>query len=128
LDLRGQSKARQTASRKPRLEVRGHPKFKAYLDELRKSTRDEDIRLLREIDDAITLLQEEPKTGHKISRDRWPKEYKKASPALPNLHLYKLDSTHRMLYSIIKIPDAPPFVWIIDAMDYPRYKRLFGYD
>ena len=47
LDLRGQPQARQASSRKPGFEVRGHPKFKAYLDELEGSTRKEGIELLK---------------------------------------------------------------------------------
>jgi len=47
---------------------------------------------------------------------------------LPNLHRYRLDDVHRMVYSILKTPDLPLFVWVIEAMDYRRYRRLFGYD
>jgi len=47
---------------------------------------------------------------------------------LPNLYRYRLDRTHRMLYSIVKLGDAPAFVWIIEAMDHARYDRIFGYD
>jgi hypothetical protein len=86
------------------------------------------MQLLKRIEEAISILQEKPKAGEGISRDRWPKEYRSESPPLPNLHRYRLDDTHRMLYSITKIPDTPPFVWIIEAMDYTRYKQLFGYD
>jgi hypothetical protein len=124
MDLRGQPKTRQTPSGKPRFEVKGHPKFKTYLDDLRSSSDNRDIQLLKRIEEAISLLQENPKAGEDISRDRWPKKYR----SLPNLHRYRLDDTHRMLYSITKIPDTSPFVWIIEAMDYSRYKRLFGYD
>jgi hypothetical protein len=124
LDLRGQPKTRQTPSGKPRFEVKGHPEFKAYLDDLRSSSDNRDIQLLKRIEEAISLLQEKPKAGEGISRDRWPKQYR----SLPNLHRYRLDDTHRMLYSITKISGTSPFVWIIEAMDYSRYKQLFGYD
>ena len=124
MDLRRQPQTHQTPSRKPRFEVKGHPEFKAYLDELRSSSRNEDVQLLKRIEEAISLLEEKPKAGEYIPRDRWPKEYR----SLPNLHRYRLDDTHRMLYSITKIPDTPPFAWIIEAMDCSRYKQLFGYD
>lgn len=61
-----------------------------------------------------------------VSRDRWPRTY--ADLDLPNFYRYRLDRTHRMLYSIVKLGDAPAFVWIIEAMDHARYDRIFGYD
>jgi hypothetical protein len=128
LGIRGQPEAPSTPKGKPRFEVRGHPKFTAYLEELRSSKRNEDVKLLKRINEAISLLQEKPKTGEDVPRDRWPREYRRKYPDLPNLHRYRLDDVHRMLYSIIKTPDLPLFVWIIEAMDYHRYRRLFGYD
>jgi hypothetical protein len=95
---------------------------------LRSSKRNEDVELLKRIEEAMSLLQEKPKTGEDVPRDRWPKEYRREYPDLPNLHRHRLDDTHRMMYSIVKTPDLPLFVWIIEATDYPRYRRLFGYD
>lgn len=86
------------------------------------------MRLLKRIEEAISLLQEKPKAGESIARDRWPREYCREFPELPNLHRYRLDDTHRMLYSIMKTHDMSLFVWIIEATDYSRYRRLFGSD
>jgi hypothetical protein len=85
------------------------------------------MELLRRIEEAESLLQENPKAGEAVPRDRWPREYRREYPDLPNLHRYRLDDTHRMTYSIMKTPGSPIFVWIIEAMDHERCDQLFGY-
>jgi len=127
LGVHGQPEAPSTPQRKPRFEIRGHPKFAAYLEQLRSSSRNEDRELLQRIEQTESLLQENPKAGEAVPRDRWPNEYRRECPDLPNLHRYRLDDTHRMTYSIMKTPDLPVFVWIIEAMDHDRYNQLFGY-
>ena len=95
---------------------------------MRSSKRKEDVDLLKRIEEAMSLLQQNPKAGEGVTRDRWPKEYRREFPELPNFPRYRLDDSHRMLYSIMKTRDLPLFVWIIEAMDYSRYQQLFGYD
>lgn len=120
-----QPEAPSTSPRKPRFEVKGHPKFYEKLEQLRRSNRREDKQLVKQIDDAIAVLEEKPTAGEAIKRDRWPDEYRDLK--IPSLFRYRLSSTRRMIYSIHKIGSSAPFVWIIDEMDHDRYNQLFGY-
>jgi hypothetical protein len=97
-----------------------------YLKQLRASSRSEDKELVTLIDRAINVLENKTTAGDSVPRDRWPKSY--AQLKLPNLYRYRLDRIHRMVYSIIKLGNEPPFVWIIEAMDHTQYNRIFGYD
>ena len=125
MGIHGQPEAPSTSPRKPRLEVKGHPKFHEKLEQLRKSSRREDKQLLKQIDDAIAVLEEKPTAGEAIQRDRWPNEYRDLK--IPSLFRYRLSSTRRMIYSIVKIGSDAPFIGIIDEMDHDRYNQLFGY-
>ena len=93
---------------------------------MRTSDLSEDKELVALIDHAIETLEERATAGESVPRDRWPESY--GGLKLPNLYRYRLDRTHRLTYSIIKLGKNPPFVWIIDAMDHTRYNRIFGYD
>ena len=125
MGIHRQSQAPSASPRKPHFEVKGHPKFYEKLERLRRSTQREDKQLVRQIDNAITVLEEKPTAGEAIQRDRWPDEYRNLK--VPSLFRYRLSSTHRMIYSIHKISSDAPFVWIIDTMDHDRYDQLFGY-
>jgi len=126
LGVRRQPEASPTPPRKSRYQVRGHPDFHRYLKRLKASNRSENKDLARLIDDAIIVLEERATAGESVPRDLWPKAY--AELKLPNLFRFRLDRLHRMLYSIMQITTAPPFIWIIEVMDHTRYDRLFGYD
>ncbi|MGA2626614.1 MAG: hypothetical protein ABSF63_06090 [Candidatus Bathyarchaeia archaeon] len=126
MGVRRQPEATPTPSRKPSYQIRGHPDFVKYLKQLRASSRSEDKELVTLIDRAINVLENKTTAGDSVPRDRWPKSY--AQLKLPNLYRYRLDRIHRMVYSIIKLGNEPPFVWIIEAMDHTQYNRIFGYD
>lgn len=126
MGVRRQPEASPPSHGKPRYQIRGHTDFGRRLKQLRASNRSEDKKLAELVDQAIAVLEERATAGESIPRDRWPQTY--ADLDLPNLYRYRLDRAHRMLYSIMKLGDAPAFVWIIEAMDHARYDRIFGYD
>ncbi len=126
MGVRRQSPAASTSGRKPRFEVRGHPDFAKYRSQLKASQRAQDRYLERLVDNAIGVLEQRMTAGQAVPRDRWPADYRALD--LPCLFRYRLDANYRMTYSIVKIQDSPPFVWIIEVMDHTKYNRRFGYD
>ena len=94
--------------------------------ELLKSGKFEDKKLYGSIEKAKSELKNDPQSGTKIQKDRWPKVYIKKY-GLTNLWKFDLPNGWRLIYTIdtdeVRIVNI-----ILEWFDHKSYNKKFKYN
>lgn len=93
---------------------------------LQSSLNSEDIRILKEINKTIDILEKDPFLGTQIPKRLIPKEYNKIFKP-DNLWKYDLSKSWRLIYWISS-DDEGQITLLIDWMNHKQYDKLFGYN
>ena len=94
--------------------------------ELKKRTDKEAQILLRSIQHARDILQNNPQYGDPIAKDLIPDEYKKKY-GTTNLFRVELPAFWRMLYTLTNNEEIEIIAFVLDIIDNPTYDKKFGY-
>jgi len=106
--------------------------YVGYWDETIKKNINKIIKkhkLEREFDIAVNNLKRNAMCGNKISRDRWPKKYRK-NQKINNLWRYELSKRKpgwRLIYTILPKNNIKILSALLDVLNHHRYDRVFGY-
>ena len=92
---------------------------------LQSSSSPEDMRIFKEINKAIDILEKDPFFGIQIPKRLIPKEYDKIFKP-DNLWKYDLNRSWRLIYWISS-DDKGQITLLIDWMNHKEYDKLFGY-
>jgi len=85
----------------------------------------EEKELYSQINSAFDYLFENPLSGKKIERKKWPKEYIKKYE-ITNLWKYNLSDGWRLIYTI-QNQDIQIVTIVLEWFSHKDYERRFGY-
>ena len=95
------------------------------IKKLQNSFKPEENHVLKEINKAIDILENNPFSGIQIPKRQIPKEYNKIFRP-DNFWKYDLSKSWRLRYWISS-DDKGLITLLIDRMNHKQYNKLFGY-
>lgn len=85
-----------------------------------------DQQLKKRVDGALTELKGNFEAGAKVTKDLWPKYYRKRW-GIDNLYVLKLGRDWRFTYSLVSGEAAGIEVFCLEILSHREYDQRFGY-